>query len=80
MDKITPRGVVKTVVAFSVGHVIKNLIQNNLEPENRLQRAEVAIGSFVLGGIVADQAVAYVDNFIDALNGKTTPEDTPPVQ
>lgn len=77
MDKNTIRKGVKIVVGFSVGHVVKTLIENNLDPETRLQKAEVAVGSFVLGGIVADHAVSYVDEFITTLTEKKNPEDNP---
>lgn len=61
----TTKIIVRTVVGFSAGFVVGNVIGNNTNPESTLQYAEVAIGSAVIGLMVADYAGQYTDRLID---------------
>jgi hypothetical protein len=66
MTKLT---LIKTVANLSVGlsvsKVTKDIISNNTSPENLVDTAEIAVGSLVLGSMVAGQASDYVETAID---------------
>lgn len=57
--------VATTVVGFSVGAVVKRIIQNNATPESTLQSAELFVASYALGGMVAKAAREYTDQKVD---------------
>lgn len=66
--KIT-RDQVKTVanfvVARSVSAVIVNLAHQNITPANKLQIAELYIGAYALGSMVASAAQDHTEKQID---------------
>lgn len=57
--------VVKYIVGISTGWTVGNIITNNTSPQKRRQKAEVFVGSTVIGAMVADQAEDYTDRKID---------------
>lgn len=64
--------VTNIVVTSSVGKVVKQVIAANTDPETRVEQAQVWIGSFAIGGMVAERAysrtepqIEKVVNFID---------------
>lgn len=56
---------VNLVVGFSVGAIVKRIIQNNADPEGKLQEAETFVACIALGGMVAKAATDYTDDKID---------------
>jgi len=62
---------VKTVVnvATSIGvtKVVRDIIQNNVTVETTADQAKVLIGSFVLGGMIAERATERTEEQIDKL-------------
>lgn len=67
MDKTTIRKAVKFTVALCVGSVVKNVLQSNIEPETTFQKAEVVVGSYVLGAMIADLAADYAGGWMNTL-------------
>jgi hypothetical protein len=68
--RITRDGV-KTVSRFIVARAtsitVVTLINQNVDPETRMQEAGVFIGAHVLGEMVADSTKPYVDRQIDEI-------------
>ncbi|MFL6416798.1 MAG: hypothetical protein ACJ74Y_14135 [Bryobacteraceae bacterium] len=68
--RITRAGV-KTVSRFIVARatsiMVVTVINQNVDPETRLQSASTFIGAHVVGEIVADATHGYVDKQIDEL-------------
>jgi len=64
MTKAVVTGIVGASVSFTVNHVLKN---NMTEVEKRREKAELAIGSAVIGGLVADRARAKTNASVDQL-------------
>jgi hypothetical protein len=61
------KSVSRFIVARATSIMVVTVINQNVEPENRLQDASVFIGAHVLGEIVADATHGYVDKQIDEL-------------
>lgn len=59
------KGAAQFVVGFSTGSVIKAVINNNVRPETNLEKAETAVGSYVVGGMVADVSKLWIGKRID---------------
>ena len=59
--------IVRTAITMSVGHVAGSLITNNLSPRNTFERAEVMLGSYVVGAMVADAAGDWTDRKMEEL-------------
>jgi len=55
------------ITTIGVGKVTRDIIQNNTTVETTADAAKVWAGSFVIGGMVAEQASAHVDRRIDGL-------------
>jgi len=55
------------VVGSSVAKVVNDVIKNNTDAETVADQAKIAVGSVVLGCMVADHAKAYVHKPIDAI-------------
>jgi len=59
----------KAVTSFVVGSatatVVRQIIQNNTDPEKVVDKAAVIIGSYVLGCIAADASKKWTDTKID---------------
>lgn len=58
------RGIAKFVVTRSVSGVIVTALHNNNPIISRSQEIQVYIGAYVVGAMVADKAVDYVDQKI----------------
>lgn len=71
-DKIA---LARTVVLFaagrSVGNVVTKSIKYSVPTNNTLEKVELAVGSFVLAGMVADKALVWTgkrfDDTVDAV-------------
>lgn len=65
----TPEGRVKLVAGLLVGKsvstVFKTVLRQNFVPKNNMQRAELIIASYALGGAIAKSADKYTDEKID---------------
>lgn len=59
--------IAKFVVGWSTGTVIGKVIASNAAPKNRLQKAEIYVGAFAIGGVVSEQTEAWTDRQIDAV-------------
>lgn len=59
--------VVRGVVTYSTSFAIRNVISQNIRPENQLQKTGVAVGSTVTGLMVGDKAGNYTDHAIDQI-------------
>lgn len=66
---MTKLDIVKSVAQFAtcvgVGKVTHDVIKNNVNIDSTEDRIKVAVGSFVLGGMLADVAVRHVHTMID---------------
>lgn len=49
----------RVVVTAGVGRIINQTVKNNVGPGNRFQRITVPAGSFAIGGVVSNVAVAH---------------------
>lgn len=60
------------VVTTSVGKVVKQVIAANVEPETAIETAQVWIGTFAIGGMVAERCwnrtEPNVDKVIDFID------------
>lgn len=63
----TTKQIATIVVGFSTSGIIKGIIKNNVATETAFEKANVLVGSLVLGGIVADASKTYVETKIDKL-------------
>lgn len=55
------------VVGLGTAKVVKEIIKNNVSPENVTDKAAIVIASYVLGCIAADAASDWTDAKIDKL-------------
>lgn len=69
MDKLAVfKKVTTCVVGIGVGKIVHSIIENNITTsENLPSRAAMAVGSYVLGMMIADEARAFTERKIDAL-------------
>jgi len=61
------KSVARFVVARCVGTTISTVITQNVEVEKPVDKAQIVIGSHVIGSLVAKQTETYVDEKIDYL-------------
>jgi hypothetical protein len=61
----TTKLIVSYVFGYSASFVVGGIIANNVAPRNKLEQAEILVGSFVLGSIISDYARKYTDQQID---------------
>ena len=59
------KAVANIATVLSVSKVTKDIIVNNTEVVTGFDQARVWIGSFVIGGMMAESASAHVDRRID---------------
>lgn len=66
----TKLDIIKTAVNFAAGagvsKVVHDIIQNNTDPEDLVDKTKVVVGSAVIGSMVADRASEHVNAKIDA--------------
>jgi flagellar motor component MotA len=55
----------KIIVWFSTAHVAGSIIRANTNPETAFQAAQVFVGGTVIGTIVSDYSMKYVEAAID---------------
>lgn len=76
------RTVVGLIAGRSVGNVVTRATKNLVLPSNRIEKIELAVGTFVLSGMVASKAIAWTheqfDETVDAFRAFTnrTEEET----
>lgn len=63
---ITKKAVSLTVMA-GVSKIVHDIIANNVDMEKSHHKVTVPVASFALGGMAADAASEYTDNFIDEI-------------
>lgn len=61
----TVKAVVNTVVGASVGFVVQTLIEASIKPQNTRDKVKLAVGSYVIGAMVADVAKSWTAKKID---------------
>ena len=61
------KNVVSFVVGSSVGHCVTAIVAQSLDPKNTREKAEVLIGSYVIGAMVAGAAKTWTDEQIDGV-------------
>ena len=59
--------VTSAIVGWSTSKVVRNVIENNTEPDGTTDKLAVTIGSYVLGAIAADASKKWTDAQIDKL-------------
>lgn len=66
MNKIElTKTITKFVVGVSTSATVGAVIRNNVNPENTLQKVEIAIGAATVGAIAAEHAKRFTDQMID---------------
>lgn len=60
------RVVVGTVVGFCVTAVVRQVIENNTEPETALESAQIRVGSIACGLMAADLSSQWTSTIINA--------------
>lgn len=68
-----PRNIVRYIVRGSTYMVVTTAVNTLTDPEDKLDKAKIFVGSNVLAMIVSDYAVDYVDEQIDASLSKEAP-------
>ena len=67
--KLSNRDIIKESLGFifgiSVGFVVKQIIENNTEPENRIQDAEKYLGAMALGMVAKEAVRDSIDKKVD---------------
>lgn len=67
-DKIVlAKRTVNLIVGLSVTKLVNTLIQNNTDPQTATEKVSTAVGSYVVGSMVADAASSYTDAKIDSV-------------
>lgn len=59
--------ITRAVVGASTYWTVKNIIENNTDPENRKQQAEAKIGGMVAGTMATEATKPWIDNKFDDL-------------
>ena len=59
------QGAVRFIVAGGTNQIIKAIVTNNVEPENTKEKIQVAAGTLVVSGMVAEAARSYTDDKIE---------------
>lgn len=57
--------VLGTAASMGSGKIVHSIVKNNVETTTPLETATVAVGSFALGGAVAEVAQAHMKRTID---------------
>lgn len=66
MDKIKIlKSAVKLVVTIGSSAIVRQIIENNVEPERAIDKVAVPVASVAIGGAVGGFAGEYTDEFID---------------
>jgi hypothetical protein len=68
---MTTTDTVKTIAKYVVGgcvtYTVSSVLKNNTDPEKKRQKAEVYVGSAVIGLMVAEQSERWLNDKIDAI-------------
>lgn len=65
---ITTKGCVKFVARSSVKFVVAGIVSSLVpEPETKIQRVKVAVGTYVIAGAVAKSTLPFVEDKFDEL-------------
>jgi len=61
------KNVVKLVINVGASTIVKQIIENNVEPEKTIDKVAVPVASVAIGGAVAKIAGEYTDDVIDEI-------------
>lgn len=68
MSRKVTRRIIRTLVSFSAAAATNRVIENSRsEDESTLEKAQIVVGSAVLGYVVGGLAADYVDKKIDEI-------------
>lgn len=77
------KNITRAIVGFGAGAVTKAIIQNNTEPEGKVDKVTYAAGSYALAGIASVHAANFANTkFEEMFPSSKTPEvieETPTV-
>ena len=68
--------IVRNAVAMSASYVVVETLKNNVEPENKREKAQVYIGAAAIGALVNDVIADHTDAFVDDLFSVWNPKPT----
>jgi hypothetical protein len=62
------KGVLGTITAIGVGNIVGNVVKATTPAGlNLFNRASISFGSFIIGGVITDHAVRYLNAELDNL-------------
>lgn len=68
MSKLSiAKTVINVIVGSSAAYCTSAVIESAVEPESTEEKVKLAVGSIVIGSMVASQAKQHVDNGIDSV-------------
>lgn len=67
MDLDSTKFIVRTVASFCVGGTVTMLIKQNVIPETKFKKTELAIGTTTIGLMVSEQVGQHTDRWIDEI-------------
>lgn len=71
MDKIqVVKYAARFIVGASTGWTTREIVKNNVNPENRLQEAEALVAGLVAGSAAASASEVWIDRKIDRFVAK----------
>lgn len=59
--------IVSTIVGLGTAKIVKDIIENNVDIDNRYQQVTVGTASVALGYAVSDYTAAYTDDKIEEI-------------
>ena len=59
--------IISTIVGIGTAKIVKDIIENNVDIDNRYQQVTVGTASVAIGYAVSDYTSAYTDDKIDEL-------------
>jgi len=59
------KNAVKLVITIGASTIVKQIIENNVEPEKTIDKVAVPVASIAIGGAVGKVAGEYTDGLID---------------
>lgn len=68
--------IVRNAVSLSASYVVVEALKNNVDPENKREKAQVYIGAAAIGALVNDAISDRTDKAVDDLFSVWTPEAT----
>lgn len=59
--------IISTIVGFGTAKIVKDIVENNVDIDNRYQQVTVGAASAAIGYAVSDYTSAYTDAKIDEM-------------